>query len=807
MQPSHPVFELASVALSCRDRESLFKTFSVRAAAVFQATAVVLWTRHPQGQNLSVSASWSETGSQFAIRSAETSSALERFAESRGPVVLDSAELRSVSLAHLDEQFQSQLKAALYCPIRSVEGSLGLAELLRTKPVPFTDGDALAFEEATRLLAQGLLSLDNLSSERESHLRTVERLTTLYDLGRTFTSSLELSELLPVVSSKICDVMEAAACNLWLADSRSQELFLAHKAGEDPTTQVSARVSSTEGLLADIVQRAAPRLLEQPQSEPDLAARLVSAPGFTLRSWMCAPLRKGDEVLGLIEVLNHHGSAFTEDDLFFLSDIAEQAAISIHNAKLLDSERKVSALDALLKISQEITSTPDLDHVLTTVVNQAGTIVNFDRFVIGYFDRGRFILGAVSGESEVPRTPEMTALRANMEWVAQQEIAISAELFEDGWHLDSESSRAGCVPFLEAHRYNGFYGIPLRDDQGPVGAMALLSLSAEFLSPTDREILSILANQTTVAVRNSRHYRQSSTLHGFLHPFTSQNRGWRSALPRQLWLSYARRLAAILALLILVPWPLRVSTNATVVPVQKRVVSSLDGGVIERVSAKEGDLVQPGDVLAQLNDGEHRIKLAQAQAALETARRELGEAEFRNDPSAAGLARLRSELHLAEVQLEQKRLEDTQIRSTLSGIVVTPKVEEKVGSFLKPGEPFAEIVEEDRMAAELSVAEPDLPLVRPGDSVALKLNSFPTRTLHGTIERIGAQSRTESNEQYFLVRAIFPNSDHVVKDGMVGRARIHAAGGWLDSGWYPIGYVLLRAPVRWSWMKLWTWLP
>ena len=808
MQPSHQLFELASVALSCRDRESLLKTFAARAAAVFQATAVVIWLRLPPARKLSLSASWSESGSHFAIRFDETYPALDRLAESREPLVINSSEISPDSLSHLDKQFHSQLTAALYSPIRSVEGSLGLAELLRTNRVSFTDDDIHVLDEATRLLAQALLSLDDLSSERQTHLLTVERLTTLYDLGRTFTSSLELTELLPVVSTKICDVIEAGACNLWLADSRSQELFLAHKAGDDPTTQIGDRVSSTNGLLADLVQRAVPKLLDQPQSDPDLASRLVSAPGFTLHSWMCAPLRKGDEVLGLVEVLNHHlGHPFTEDDLFFLSNIAEQAAISVHNARLLDSERKVSALNALLKISQEITSTLDLDQVLTTVANQAGNIVNFDRFVIGHFDHGQFILGAVSGESEVPRTPEMTALRACLEWVAEQRTAISADLFEDGWHLDSESSRSGCVAFLEAHQYNGFHAIPLRDDQGPVGAMGLLSSSAEFLSPADREILAILANQTTVAVRNSHLYEQSSALRGFLHPLTSQARHLRSVLPRQLWLSYAKRVAAVLALLVLIPWPLRVSTNATVVPAQRRVVSSIAGGVIERVSAREGDLVQPGDVLAQLNDGEHRIKLAQAQAALETARRELGEAEFRNDPSAAGLAKLRSDLHLAEVQLEQKRLEDARIRSSLSGIIVTPKVEEKVGTFLKPGEAFAEIVEQDRMAAELSVAEADLSLVRPGGIVALKLNSFPTRTLHGTVERIGAQSRSDSNEQYFLVRAVFPNPARAVKDGMVGRARIRAAGGWFGSGWYPVGYVFLRAPLRWVWMKLWTWFP
>ena len=40
-----------------------------------------------------------------------------------------------------------------------------------------------------------------------------------------------------------------------------------------------------------------------------------------------------------------------------------------------------------------------------------------------------------------------------------------------------------------------------------------------------------------------------------------------------------------------------------------------------------------------------------------------------------------------------------------------------------------------------------------------------------------------------------------------GRARIRADGGWFGSGWYPIGYALLRSPFRWLWEKIWVWLP
>jgi hypothetical protein len=91
--------------------------------------------------------------------------------------------------------------------------------------------------------------------------------------------------------------------------------------------------------------------------------------------------------------------------------------------------------------------------------------------------------------------------------------------------------------------------------------------------------------------------------------------------------------------------------------------------------------------------------------------------------------------------------------------------------------------------------------------VALKLNAFPTATFVGTVERIGEQTRGEAGEQYFLVRAVFDNTGGRARDGMVGRARIRAGGGYAGSNWYPVGYALLRDPFRWVWQEIWSWLP
>jgi RND family efflux transporter MFP subunit len=805
MEASAALFELASVSLACRDQDTLLKTVAARVGAAVSARTVLIWTAIPD-DGLLCRARWSDPGERINPEAGGVSEGiLAEVCESGETRRLGAKQISADVLSHLEESSRARVKSAVYVALPGAQQQWqGVIEVLGKRNGEFSADDQLFIEEAGRLAGQALTNLEAIEGERSSHLATLDRLTALYDIGRTFTSTLELAELLPVVAEKIRSLLGAAACNIWLMDSAAGELHLAKQVGEDPTVQEGARVSSSEGLLAGIAQQASPRMVENPAEEPELAGR---AEAGAIQSWMAAPLRKGDEVLGVVALVNkENGGTFDEDELFLLGQVSEQAAIALHNANLLESERKVHALDALLKISQEITSTLDLDHVLMTVVHEAASVVPFDKCIIGFFDRRKFMLGAVSGETEVPKTREMNDFRDRLEWVADQAETVSADHREDGWHIEPAVAHAQIADILEKHGYNGFYALPLRDDQGALGVLALVSGEADFLNESHKETLAILANQTSVAIRNAQLYQQVP-LANLLQPFAARKQKLLAAVPKGRWRTYAERAAVVAAVLILVPWPMRVGTNATVVPAERRVVSAIDGGVVKRVYVHEGDSVQPGQLLAQLDDSDAQGKLAQAQAAYAQARHDLAEAEFRNDAAAAGQATIRANLHAVEVQLEQQRVANAQLRAPIAGVVVTPKIEERTGAMVKSGETFGEVVESDRMAAEMSVPESDLGLLRLGRSVAIKLNAFPTVTFSGRLERIGAQARSDAGDQYFLVRAVFSNEGGRARDGMVGRARIRAGGGWFESGWYPVGFALLRDPARWLWREIWIWMP
>src|ERR1700682_5561256 len=334
MYSSSAHFELASISLACRNRETLLSTFADRVGTILGARGVLLWLNSPDAEGLACGASWTEPGEKFSpAEELPTEGLLAGVFESAGNRRLGKEEINAAQLEHLEEGCRISVKSALYAVIPGEENPLGVVELLNKQGRDFSAEEARFLEDASRLLGQALANLGAMDEERHANFSTLERLTALYDLGRTFTSTLEIEELLPIVAGKVRDIIGTEACNVWFVDAEANELFLAAQAGEDPTVGENSRNSLTEGLLAMVAQQANPKLVEEPTNEPDLCERQTRGGDFEFRSWMCAPLRKDDEVLGVLELVNKADEApFDEDDLFFLASITEQATVALHNA-------------------------------------------------------------------------------------------------------------------------------------------------------------------------------------------------------------------------------------------------------------------------------------------------------------------------------------------------------------------------------------------------------------------------------------------------------------------------------------------
>jgi GAF domain-containing protein len=92
------------------------------------------------------------------------------------------------------------------------------------------------------------------------------------------------------------------------------------------------------------------------------------------RTALAVPIKLRDQVIGVIDL--HETDAdrrWTDDDVAVVLAVADQAALSLENARLLDeTERSAQRERAINEINSRVRQTIDLDSILKTAVNELG---------------------------------------------------------------------------------------------------------------------------------------------------------------------------------------------------------------------------------------------------------------------------------------------------------------------------------------------------------------------------------------------------------------------------------------------------
>ncbi len=96
-----------------------------------------------------------------------------------------------------------------------------------------------------------LVSAQQYETERNDSLSSITRLTQLYDLEKVFSSTLEMQELLPLVTTKFQEILNCEAVNIWLLHP-DESLELMHQAGHDPTAFKGQMIQAGEGIIGKL---------------------------------------------------------------------------------------------------------------------------------------------------------------------------------------------------------------------------------------------------------------------------------------------------------------------------------------------------------------------------------------------------------------------------------------------------------------------------------------------------------------------------------------------------------------------------
>ena len=709
------------------------------------------------------------------------------------PVVFEGASLAREAYAHLN--VRRTLKSLACLPLLHGEILVGALEILSfDEPLSLEDLEALG--PVGDLAAAALASSRSYERERNNSLDTIARLTHFYDIEKVFSSTLEMGELLPIIGGKMMEMLECEAVNLWLVQGDG-DIVLAHQAGDDATTQPNMVQKGGEGIAGDVSDNGEAVLIDDPNDER-LVRRNANAGERPVQSIIVAALMDKESLVGVVEAVNRlDGSPFDEDDLFVLTSLNESAALALHNASLLLAERKVEVLETLVRVSQEITSTLNLDRVLQTIVNAPQAVIPYERAAIALEHDGKYKLAAITGLTQVdPDAPDIAPLNNVLRWVMSTEGVIHVRQHGEDNDAPRPETRAKFQDYFETSGMRGFYGLPLADDTGRVGVLGLESPDPDFLSTAHIEILQVLAGQATVALRNAQMYKEVPFI-SVLEPVLKRKRKFMAIEKRRRTLIIAAA-GALVLFLAAFPWPLRVEGDATVAPVHSARVQPEFEGVISKVYVHEGDRVSRDQVLADLADWDVRAKLAQAQAKYQATLLLMNRALAGNDGAEAGIQRVQAEFWKSEVERSQEMLDRSRLRSPIDGIVATPHVENMVGRRLEFGDVFAEVVDTSRAVVDVAIDDAEASLLRVGELSSIKLNGFPIRVFRGDVVVVSPEATQQGEDRVFFARVAVPNPDGVIRAGMEGRGKVRV-------GWYPAGYALFRRPLLWLYSRLWIW--
>jgi len=253
---------------------------------------------------------------------------------------------------------------------------------------------------------------------------------------------------------------------------------------------------------------------------PDVGAQhdfptLASVTKF--RTYLGAPLRQYGEIIGGLGARRIEVRPFTPAQIKLLETFADQAVIAIENVRLfkeLDERtheltRSVGELKALGEVSQVVSSTLDLEAVLTRIVSHAVQLSGTDGGAIYEYDESseEFHLRATDHMEE----ELITALRANPPRLGDGVIgraAVSREPVEVPNILEERAYAPRMRQMLERFGFRASLAVPLLREDRIIGGLVVRRKSVGEFRPEVIELLKTFATQSVLAIQNARLFRE-----------------------------------------------------------------------------------------------------------------------------------------------------------------------------------------------------------------------------------------------------------------------------------------------------------
>jgi multidrug resistance efflux pump len=258
--------------------------------------------------------------------------------------------------------------------------------------------------------------------------------------------------------------------------------------------------------------------------------------------------------------------------------------------------------------------------------------------------------------------------------------------------------------------------------------------------------------------------------------------------------------AAAICALFVIPAEYRLNAKASIEGATKRALVMPFDGYIAEATARPGDRVAAGAVLARLDDRELKLQKLDLEGKIGETRRQIDEAIGIRDVAKANILTARREAYEAELAVVADNLTRTALTAPFEAYVVSGDKTQSIGAPVHRGDVGYEISPLDGFRVELQVPQSDFDEVQVGQSGRLLLSSLPYETFGVRVTRITPVASARDGETVFRVDAELLDARPEVRIGMQGVARVAVAQ-------RSLAWIWGHAALDWLRLKLWEWLP
>ena len=336
-------------------------------------------------------------------------------------------------------------------------------------------------------------------AEMPEEQKRATQLELISGITQKIASILDSDELLHQVAHLIGDTFGYYNTSIHLVEADSNELILRASAGPFEALVDRLRLKiGQEGISGWVARSGEPLLVNDVTRE--LRYCLIEESKDT-RSELAVPIKRKEEIIGVLDVQSVEFDAFGRDDVSFLQTLADQLAIAIENARLYQQtdeilQARVKERSALYAIA-EMVNQSDLDVVLQVALDSAIGVTGMD-------SGGILLLDPSTGELflRAHRVGSPEFLQAFSHAKADEGLMprmLNSVLIIDNLSEVTKDRRVA----IEKEGFQSLVSIPLKAQDSPLGVIVIASHSPRTLTSEELELLITIGNQMGVAAERA----------------------------------------------------------------------------------------------------------------------------------------------------------------------------------------------------------------------------------------------------------------------------------------------------------------